>query len=91
MRLHELYTKEKPSKWLIGYELLDKDVDTGERYSTVLDAYSEDDALEQFNDNFWRIAFGDPTNEGPPGVDARKLYDIIEVRPATERDRGYRD
>jgi len=70
-------------EWFIGYEF----TDNGEQVSTVLDASSEEDALTQFHANFWRIAFGDPSGKGPKGVDPHKLYEIIEVRPATNRDR----
>jgi hypothetical protein len=70
-------------KWFIGYEF----TDNGEQVSTVIDAFSADDALERFNTNFWRIAFGDLSGKGPNGVDPHQLYEIIEVRPATSRDR----
>jgi hypothetical protein len=41
---------------------------------------------EEFNANFWRIAFGDLSGKGPTGVNPHKLYEIIEVRLATSRD-----
>ena len=47
--------------WFIGYAFTDND----EYVSTVLDASSEEEALKQFNANFWRIAFGDPSGKGP--------------------------
>jgi hypothetical protein len=70
-------------EWFIGYEF----TDNGEQVSTVLSAFSEEDALKQFHANFWRIAFGDLSGKGPTGVDPHNLYEIIEVRPATSRDR----
>lgn len=70
-------------EWFIGYEFCDN----GEQASTVIDAISEEEALEQFDANYWRIAYGDRSNRGPPGVDAHNRYEIIEVRPATNRDR----
>jgi hypothetical protein len=70
-------------EWFIGYEF----TDNGEQVSTVIDAFSEEDALTQFQTNFWRIAFGDRSGRGPSGVDPHSFYEIIEVRPATSRDR----
>jgi hypothetical protein len=70
-------------EWFIGYEF----TDNGEQVSTVIDAFSETDALKQFYRNFWRIAFGDLSGKGPNGVYALDLYEIIEVRPATREDR----
>jgi hypothetical protein len=70
-------------EWFIGYEF----TDNGEQVSTVIDAFSEEDALTQFYANFWRIAFGDLSGKGPIGVDPHNLCEIIEVRPATSRDR----
>jgi hypothetical protein len=70
-------------EWFIGYEFTDND----EQASTVIDAFSEQDALTQFYRNFWRIAFGDLSGGGPIGVDAHDACEIIEVRPATSRDR----
>jgi hypothetical protein len=70
-------------EWFIGYEF----TDNGEQVSTVIDAFSKKDALEQFQGNFWRIAFGDLSGKGPNGVDPHDLYEIIEVRWATSRDR----
>jgi hypothetical protein len=48
-------------EWFIGYEF----TDNGEQVSTVIDAFSKKDALERFEANFWRIAFGDPSGKGP--------------------------
>jgi hypothetical protein len=70
-------------EWFIGYEF----TDNGEQVSTVIDAFSEKVALERFKANFWRIAFGDLSGKGPNGVDPHDLYEIIEVRLATSRDR----
>ena len=60
---------------------------SGEQVSTVIDAFSKEDALTEFHVNFWRIAFGDRSGKVPIGVDPHDLYEIIEVRPATNRDR----
>ena len=70
-------------EWFIGYEF----TDNGEQVSTVIDAFSKEDALTEFHVNFWRIAFGDRSGKGPIGVDPHDLYEIIEIRPATNRDR----
>ncbi len=70
-------------EWFIGYAFTDND----EQVSTVLNAFSEEEALKQFNADFWRIAYGDRSGKGPNGVDPHNLYEIVEIRPATIRDR----